>query len=393
MARKKTTRNPRNSGSIYFDQTAKLYVAQIFVGYKPNGKPKYQRIRRKSQEEAVRALKELNAAQTQGLQIVTTPHTVGKWLIDWLEDHVKPKLTPKTYRFYEQQVRNHLLPGLGKYQLKNVKPADVAKFLNAKANEVDPETGEHVLGLASVDAMRRTLRAAYGQAIAMGLVAQNPVNAATRTGYKRTEAQHLSPEQARSLLAKLQGSPIERLVWFVLSTGTRVGEATGLRWQDVDLERRVAAISVQLQRIDGKLAHRPLKTPKSRRELPLTDMAIKAIQEERSRNTLEGFTSELNVVFLNSEGRPMDPKYVDNHLKAALRAANLPEGGMHMLRHTAGTLMLMAGQGLHIVSRALGHSSITLTSDTYGHILSDPLREALGTIGDAISNDRQAEKD
>jgi site-specific recombinase XerD len=75
---------------------------------------------------------------------------------------------------------------------------------------------------------------------------------------------------------------------------------------------------------------------------------------------------------------------VDHHLKKALAKANLPKMGMHGLRHAAATTMLQQGIPLHMVSRMMGHSSITLTADTYGHVLSQGQIDASDVLSNAI---------
>jgi integrase len=165
-----------------------------------------------------------------------------------------------------------------------------------------------------------------------------------------------------------------------LATGVRVGEATGLTWANVDLPGKQCFITQQLQRVEKRLILKGLKTEKSRRAMPLVGHSLVAVEAEKARQDAEAYRNPLGLVFLNPWGRPLDPKFIDKLLKEALVRAKLPACGMHALRHTAATFMLMAGLNMHQVSRYLGHSQIALTSNLYGHVLTESMREAAETL-------------
>ena len=113
--------------------------------------------------------------------------------------------------------------------------------------------------------------------------------------------------------------------------------------------------------------------------------SLDVVRLERNRQEDECYENELDLVFLNPWGRPFDPKYVNDYLHIALEQAGLPRTGMHSLRHSAATFMLMAGLNLHQVSRYLGHSQIALTSNLYGHVLDGAMRDAAERLQDAYS--------
>lgn len=381
----KAKRRGRGEGSVTFLESRGVYVASIYVGQE-NGKPKYLKAQRKTKTEATKALNELKARQTLGKAQPKGQKTLGVWLDEWLEES-KQKNAPKTYRFYEHLVRLHIKPALGTVPLRKLDAAQVADFLARKRKAFQSEEPSHQSpGLATLDAIRRTLRAALNAAKDRGLIGECPVNKSSSLGrITKKPARVLTPDQATKLIDSLKGSPIEHLAKFVLFTGLRVGEATGLCWSDFDLRSGKFHVHSQLQRQAGSLSRRELKTEKSRRELPLLAKARPVVEAERSRQLLLDEPNALGLVFTNPQNRPLDPKYVDDHLKAALKRAELPPMGMHGLRHTAATIMLMGGVPMAVVSRLLGHSSITLTVNTYGHLLQDQLTQGLQALEDAIN--------
>jgi len=379
--RPRRSRRQKGTGSVF--RRGRYWVAQVQDGYRENGLPRYRQVQRKTQAEAVRALNELTAKVTLGVPMADgRAPSLAEWLDRWLEEHVRPNLAPKTHAFYRLFVEK-LKPCLEKKDLKRVTPDDVNKIF-ARLRRAEGGAASD----SAVDAARRTLRAAFGVAVRLGLCADNPVARAGAVKVRRKDRPRLTEEQAAALLKALEGSEIERLVRFTLATALRVGEATGLQWEGVSLEPGAESFEVrnQLQRLrlegepKSRLVLRPLKTERSRRTLPLVLDALEAVKAEKARQKEAGFENPLGLVFLNPQGRPFDQKYVDVRLKAALRRAGLRPMGMHALRHSAITFMLMKGMNLHMASRFAGHSSITLTSDTYGGVLDRAMREAAEAV-------------
>ncbi|MFZ4508942.1 MAG: tyrosine-type recombinase/integrase [Fimbriimonas sp.] len=372
-------RREKGSGSIF--KRGKKHIAQVQEGFTEEGRPKYRQVSCRTQADAVRALNELNALIATGRAIPDRRgYTVSAWLDAWLEDHVKVNRETKTYQFYRLMSESRIKPYLGRMELQRVSPTDVTRLFRAiEADGATPNT---------INAVRRTLRAAYGVAMKYGHAHDNPVSKTFAPKIRRTQKVYFDADQVQKLLKALVGSPIENLVKFTLATGMRVGEVTGLTWDIVDLKQKSVFVTSQLQRIGSELVLKPLKTEKSTRTMPLVGHSLEVIRAEQVRQEDEAYDNELNLVFLNPLGRPFDPKYVNDHLHQALESAGLPRTGMHSLRHSAATFMLMAGLNLHQVSRYLGHSQIALTSNLYGHVLDGAMRDAAKKLQLAYSEQK-----
>lgn len=365
MARRE--RREKGSGSIF--KRGDSYVAQVQDGFTASGKPKYKQVRCKNRTEAVRTLNELTSLLVQGKGIPSkNGYSVAGWIDAWLDEHIRPHRELKTYEFYKLMANKHVKPHVGRLDLQKVTPADVSRMF--KSLEHDGAS------VNTIQAVRRTLRAAYGVAMKYGLAHDNPVSKTFAPKHQRSEPTHFTAEQIAKLLDALRDSPIENLVRFTLATGMRIGEATGVTWGAVDLARKTVLVKAQLQRADRALVLKPLKTHKSVRAIPLVGHSLDAVEQEGDRQRNGSEPNPLDLVFLNPWGRPFDPKYVNERLHEALEKAKLPRTGMHSLRHSAATFMLMAGLNLHQVSRYLGHSQIALTSNLYGHVLDEAMRDA-----------------
>jgi integrase len=192
----------------------------------------------------------------------------------------------------------------------------------------------------------------------------------------------LSPDQARELLEAVAGSPIETLVRVALSLGLRQGEALGLRWLDVDLEARQLHVRHALQRVAGELILVEPKSRSSRRSLPLPEALVVALREHKDRQP--GLPAA--YLFTTVGGQPLDGVSVTKRFQKLLRDAGLPRMRFHNLRHSCASLLLAQGVSPRQVMEVLGHSQISLTLNTYAHIL--PSRETADVMDRVLGSGR-----
>lgn len=161
-----------------------------------------------------------------------------------------------------------------------------------------------------------------------------------------------------------------------ITTGMRLGELLGLRWQDVDLDQREVVVQMSAHRVPGGLVLAETKTQFSRRKIALSHSAVRALREHRRGQHTERLVlgshwdTSLDLVFPNTVGRIQHPRdLVQGAFKNHLLRLGLPEIRFHDLRHTAATLLLARGVHVKVVSELLGHSDIAITLRVYGHVL------------------------
>ena len=176
---------------------------------------------------------------------------------------------------------------------------------------------------------------------------------------------------------------------FLFMTGTRLAEASGLRWKEVDLAEGTARITGQLLRQDGELRYIPGTKTNRSRELQLPESLINMLKDLRSKSMLEGTQDPEGLVFLNPYGRRLDPKFVRDRLHELCAKANVPLISPHKARHTAATLALGATGDLHAVQKMLGHAQISLTADLYGHGTAEAQKRVANALSDLISPQRE----
>lgn len=410
------TKNAPGLGSVFFSKTKKAYVAQVLIGYDDKGRPKYRQAQRKKQADAAKELLRLQA--NIGIVAAGPSQKLGEYLDIWLENTVKPHAEPKTYLYYEYNVRMHITPELGHVVITKLTSQQIQALINKKMKTpLSPRTKPkdetsvkkkarkvekpaetpakpkpvQFLSARSVQAIRATLRAALALAWKQGLIRENPALRVSVPKLPQTEATYLTAEEVGKFVKKTDKSPLGRLYCLALLTGLRLGEATGLTWQDIDLDNSVIRVRRQLQRIEGVLTLKDLKSRSSRRVLALPDSAARILREQRDaqldwKRQNETWPDQYNLVFTTIEGRPLDAKTVHNTLKRICRLAEIPEVSFHKLRHTTATHMAAAGVPLHIVKDQLGHSQIGLTSNTYAHAVPTALREASAILERSLNS-------
>jgi integrase len=354
------------------------------VGYDPQGKPVRKYVSAKTRTEVVKKLKNLRRKIDDGLLLKDEDVKLGELFDRWFNDVMRHQIAPSTFSNYQTVVRMHILPRLGKKRLVDLSVSDVDRLLSQKADSgLSPST---------VRRIRAVLAQCLDQAIRWELVHRNVGTLSRSPKMVRHEGRTLTPDQARHLLESLRGHRNEALYALMLSTGLRRGEALGLRWSDFDRETGVLRVSRQLKREGARLVTTDTKTSLSRRAVNLPEPMMKALlshedRQRQERDHLGQSWVNSGYIFTSSIGTPIDPRNLYREFQSLCRNAGLGDWHPHELRHSAASLMLAQGVKIQVVSQVLGHSSIRMTADVYGHILDPDRKEAADAMGSVLWDD------
>lgn len=373
-------RRGHNEGSVY-QRADGRWTAEITVR-DASGKRKRVKRSARTKTEAREMVKELQDLQSAGVDLTIGNLPLSKYLDRWLRDSAKPSVRQKTFDNYESILFHRVIPRIGGTKLSKVTPALLQQLYTDLS-----ETG---LSNRSVHNTHRVLHRAFGQAVKWGLIQRNPCVATDPPRPKRTEMKTLTREQVATLL---DGSSDERnhaIYLLAVTTGLRRGELLGLRWSDIDLEGRRLFVRRALQQTRNGLEFVEPKTSMSRRTVMLAPDTVTGLREHRRHQAEERLSlgpawSDNELVFPNSIGHPSDPGAVSNGFQKLLKRLDLPRIRFHDLRHTCASLLLQAGTHPKIVQEMLGHSTITLTLDTYSHSIPTMHTEAADTMQSIIS--------
>lgn len=212
----------------------------------------------------------------------------------------------------------------------------------------------------------------------MGWITTNPVDAVPRPAhrYRRRELPNLEALRTLYQYCLQHDGTAENFTAFMLMTGLRPGEATALRWDDVDFARRRLRVQRTGAYIDGRYAETPPKTRAGERVISLNADAILVLQRQRcnvaaARARAGERWDERGLVFPGERGQPIYRSVAGKWVQRVCQAAGVPNMRPHDLRHGHASLLLATGSNVAVVARRLGHNSPDITMRIYAHSLQD----------------------
>ena len=393
MPRTKTdTRSRRGDGAVYQRKDGK-WVGEATIGRRADGARMRRYVYADTREEAQEKLRKLLYERDRGLLADPAKQTVGQFLVSWLEDVAKPTVRPRTYERYELVIRRHLCPGIGSILLSKLGPQHVQNLYRRMTEA----------GLTSTTRQAHAiLHKALGQAAKWNLVPRNVADLVDAPRVPKKEMRVLTPEEAQRFLAAAEGDRFHALYVLAVTCGLRQGELLGLKWEDVNLERGTLQVRRQPQWVraegeerKGKKRAEP-KSAKSRRVIVLPAVAVAALKRHKVRQTEERLRlgevwQDYGFVFTTEIGTPVHKSnLLSRSFYPLLEKAGLPRVRFHDLRHTCATVLLAHGVHPKLVQEQLGHSQISLTLDTYSHVLPALQRECAATM-DGIFGTKRAQ--
>ncbi|MGI8631607.1 MAG: tyrosine-type recombinase/integrase [Solirubrobacterales bacterium] len=326
----------------------------------------------KTKREAQAALTESLSRHARGEAIEPSKNTVAVYLRDWIT-LVEPRVKPSTHRSYSDIVAHRLVPHLGDVRLSELRPASIARCY-AELRTSGRRDGKGGLSETSLEHTHRVLHSALEHATRSRLVARNVSNDVVKPRRGHVDMKTWSPQQLRAFLDSTRSHRLHPLFLTAGTTAMRRGEVLGLRWEDVDLE--AARLSVRRNRV--AVGYQVLEgTPKTRKGVRVIDLdpetvaTLRAWRRHRLEERLAGGPTGVDsgLVFVREDGTGLHPHAVADAFERALAHSGVPAIRFHDLRHTWASLALQAGVSAKVVSERLGHASISITLDTYTHVL------------------------
>lgn len=404
--RRKKKNRATGEGTLYFDAKRKLWIGEVMVGYRADGKPDIRRTTARRQDDCKAKLNDIKTQSSGGLlpDAERRGETLGSLLDAWLTS-IKPDVRAGTYHNYEQYVRDHFKPALGRVKLTELRPVKIQQFLATKRTDgrIRPigkgEDAARPLTARTVRHLYVVLNTALRWGLRKGFLTVNPCDRVDAPRVEKDEVKPLSAEHTGKLLATASdaGDPLAALWELAALTGARKGELLAIRWADLDLESGTVHIRrTQVSTKNGEGIYNAPKTARSRRALDLAADVVASLRAHHDRQSwdrqkLGEDYADHDLVFATSLGTPLDQGNVTRAFKRALKAAGLSEmTKFHHLRHGAATMMLGAGEAVTTVSEYLGHSSPAVTMAIYAHVVPGATRRAAERLADTIKRARSS---
>jgi integrase len=312
------------------------------------------------------------------------PNADNPKVSDWVRTCIDRKrdLAPGTALRYRSSLKWQIEPHrIGRLRLLQVTDTQVNEWIDVLIAQKHQRNDDRTLDPYSIRNAFALLRLAFNMAIPK-LVTINPCKGVKLPLPDDEEIRPLDPEQVDIFLTyldtlihdkatnKQQPHRNAALYHVAIRCGLREGELIGLRWSDIDLKRHELRVAGQIQ----KGTRRKTKSgDRGRRTIPLSHDLVRVL-EWHKRNQIEerAIGSEnwnaADLVFCSDAGTPINPSNLNYQFDRFLRQAELPDLRFHHLRHTYAALNIAAGMDLYTLSRRMGHSTITITADKYGHL-------------------------
>lgn len=319
----------------------------------------------KKQKEAKNALAEKMTEINKGNYIEDTGLTVKKYLEHWVNVH-KSNIAPSTFKRYKEFC-NTINNYIGNVELLKLNPITIQNFYS--------ELLSTDLSKSTVLKIHRCFNLALKQAVGWGMLNNNPCSNVKAPRPDVVEMSVWDEDTAKKFLMSCKDEMIFIPIALALGTGMREGEICALKWDSVDLRNGEVFVKRTLQKIDGKLTLKEPKTKGSVRKISIAKDLVEilkqykikqktAIMENRKKYNDENF-----VCAWEDDGRPYDPLYIAKKFPKVLADYDVPKIRFHDLRHTHATILLLHEVPAKVVSERLGHSNISITLDTYSHVL------------------------
>lgn len=386
-------------GSIRYNEQRGRWEGRATVGIDDNGKLRRRTVTVTGKNDArtrkavERKLTELLTAVDNGVDLGRDV-TVARALREWVEVVLPGTVSSATLEQYRYYVAHYIVPELGRQHLRTLTPRDVTAMLRRQeVAGLSPNTRRLTRSI-----LRRALRWAETE----GMVARNVAALAHAPNVPASEGRTLTIDEARLFLEAAASDRLAGLWNVMLGLGLRISEALGVAWDDLADDRLTVRRSLKYVPGTG-LELGDTKTPKSRRTLILPPQLAAALRDHRRRQTTERLAAGpawtmlplgVDLMFRTPLGTALDPSNVRHYLSAITTAAGavydeagdmIDGSGLghwtpHELRHSAASLLIAAGVPIAVVSSTLGHSSSTVTSAVYHHLLDSSRAEAADAI-------------
>ena len=390
----------------------------------------------KTQKAAETALRDELNGRESGTWVEPSRQTVGEWFRDeWVPTLAQARLSATTRDLYTRTVQLHIAPKpFGELPVQAIRPKDV-RDLFAKLEAEGSPGGRGPLGLGSLHNVRTVLHKGMRQAVGEGIVARNVVALVDPPPRTRAdeedepEPEHWTAQQVGQFLdyvdrATLEGTVTERrkrkdkeyeytrtvaadpmlraLLYLSTYTGMRRGEACGMRWQNLDLDKGILHIREARVMVGGQPAKAKPKTKRGRRTLRLDPDVIDALKAWRAvQNKMRlrygaaweddrGFVFTHEVWFAKPVryGVAVRPDWVSRKFRKFCRGAALPALRLHGLRHSYVTTAAEQGADARDISDSVGHSSTAITERYYRHTFERVQEVAAAQVAGAIHKAR-----
>lgn len=317
-----------------------------------------------------------------GLVVEETKLTVKQHMQIWFDNYVVPNLQPTTIDGYKVNIEKHINPYIGSIPIQSLKPQHVENLYKTLLDKG--------LSAKSIVYVHRNLSQALQSALTKLQISRNVAALVKPPKQIKFKPNVLEESDIIMLLQAVKDTKLELPVTISTMIGLRRGEVLGLKWSDIDFERKNVSIKHNLT--SSKCAGLQISQPKTSASIRTIDIPEGLVALlEKNFSTQLGDKAILGDAYQNNDlvcckkdGSILNPNTISASFLHFLRNNNLKEIRFHDLRHSNATLMLKYKVPIKVASQRLGHSSVKITMDIYTHVLDEMDRDAANKLNEGI---------
>ncbi len=331
---------------------------------------------------------------------------------------LKRGIKDSTFKNYIYMFELFVKPVFGKNKISMVKKSDIRRFYNSLADG-------KILKIATIDNVHNVLHQVFQVAVDDNIIRSNPTDGMLKElklshGFEREKKNALTVEQQKLFFDFLMNNSKNQhwypIFYIMANTGMRVGEITGLRWRDIDLDEGIISVNhtlVYYNHRDEKGCYFSINTPKTQagvREIPMTDGVKKAflMEKEYQKNAEIESVSRVDgyddFIFVNRYGMVQNQGNLNKAIRRIMRDCNdevlekfgadsnpilLPHFSCHILRHTFATRLCESGINIKVIQSVLGHADVSTTMNIYVDVTNALKKKEIAAFGDYITNGKK----
>ncbi|MGE7427148.1 tyrosine-type recombinase/integrase [Bacillus thuringiensis] len=336
-----------------------------FSGYKT---------KKEAENDVAKKITELN----EGTFVEPSKVTLKDYLIQWLEIK-KMSVEKSSLSRYKSNINKHIIPSIGMISLHKLNVMHIQRCYQTALNN----------GLANntILFLHRTLKAAINLAVKQNIISKNPATFAEIPKKEKSSIQIWTEEEVKQFLLHSQESRYHIGYLLAITTGMRLGEVLGLRWQDVDFNNHTVTINQTVGH--DNLIKQSAKNNSSKRTIPIPlevieELKKRKIQINKDKLRIGPAYNDLDLIICNKLGKVTIRETFTRHFYRLIKDAGIKRIKFHDTRHTHATLLLKQGVHPKVISERLGHSDISITLRVYSHVLPNMQEDAVKIFAKSI---------
>ena len=297
-----------------------------------------------------------------------------EWLIQWLENYIRPSVKVRTYERYRIIIEQHIKEKIGGTELDNLSPFILQQFITELLQSGNRKTGKG-LSANSVNAVISVIQGSLKTAHLLGLAAEYTADKLKRPKLKEKPVECFTLAEQKNIEQAILNGKKDKLYGIILClySGLRIGELIALQWSDIDFVKGILTVSKSCHDgKDGLIIDEP-KTASSRRVIPLPRQLLPILKSVKKRSN--------SPFVVSANGKPVSVRSYQRSFELLLKKLKIPHKGFHSLRHTFATRALECGMDVKTLSEILGHKSPTVTLNRYAHSLMEHKADMTNRLG------------